>query len=327
MKTPLLFADLSSLDIDTIERRSIQKLIRDLGPIVMGALQDDSVIEIMLNPNQTIWTETREGMQQVGTMNAVQSENLLKMVASCVKEEVGRSKPLLECELPYHGARFEGILPPVVANPTFAIRKHAEAIYTLKDYVEAYILSEAQEQVIEQAVRDRKNILVAGSTGSGKTTFTNAVIKAIEHIHGNHRLIVIEDTNELQIEGENNVIFRTNSNFSILTALKTTMRMRPDRIIVGEVRGGEALTLLKSWNTGHSGGACTIHANSAAAALIRLEQLISESSITPMHYLIAEAIDLIIFIEKKKSHPAGRVIREIAQMDCYTDQQYQLTNS
>ena len=322
----LLFADLKGLDLDIVTKRSIEKLRRDLGPVIMQALQNDSVTEIMLNPNKTIWTDSHGVMEEAGDMGAGYSESLIKMVASCVKEEVGPSNPLLECELPFHGARFEGLLPPVVANPTISIRKHASVVYTLQHYVDSKILTEKQRDFIEQAVKDRKNILIAGSTGSGKTTFTNAVIKSIEHIHENHRLIVIEDTNELQIEGKNNVIIRSNTNFCTLKALKATMRLRPDRIIVGEVRGGEALTLLKSWNTGHSGGACTVHANGAAAALIRLEQLISEVSTTPMHHLIAEAVDIVIFIQKEERHPAGRVIREIAQLASYTNGQYQIKN-
>lgn len=323
----LLFADLDSLQLDKTKRRSIEKLKRDLGPIIMNALQDDSITEIMLNPSKDLYVENREGMQKVGTMEPGYSETLIKVIASLVSEEVGAFNPLIECELPYNGSRFEGLLQPIVANPSFTIRKHAAAIYTLEDYVESGILSMNQMCALELAVKQRKNILVAGSTGSGKTTFTNAIIKCIEAVHPEHRLIVIEDTNELQIsENINSVTVRSNSNFSMLKALKATMRLRPDRIIVGEVRGGEALTLLKSWNTGHEGGCCTVHANSAAAALIRVEQLISEESITPMHNLIAEAIDVIVFIQKEETHQAGRTIKEIMQLGCYANGQYQLTN-
>lgn len=323
----LLFADLSELNLGTVERRSIEKLRRDLGPTILEALQDDSVTDIMLNPNGSIWIENREGMQEIGSMVEGYSETLIKMVASCVKEEVNSNNPVLECELPWNGSRFEGLLPPAVARPTISIRKHSADIYTLQDYVDSKILSTAQRDVIEQSVIARKNILVAGSTGSGKTTFTNAIIKATECSGQDHRIIVIEDTNELQVSNKlNNVVMRCGLNFSMLQALKVTMRMRPDRIIVGEVRGGEALTLLKSWNTGHSGGVCTLHANSARAALIRLEQLISEASVQPMQTLIAEAIDLIVFIERSDTHESGRVIKEIVHLDGYTSGEYQLSN-
>lgn len=323
----LLFKDLNKLDLDVVTKRSIVKLRRDLGNFVMSALKDPDVIEIMLNPNKTLWTECRnKGMQHIGEMSHTQSENLIKMIASCVKEEIGPRNPLLECELPWDGSRFEGLLPPVVSNPSFCIRKHATSVYTLDDYVNSNILTEYQRSAIELAIKQRKNILVAGSTGSGKTTLVNAVIKCIEATHHQFRLMVIEDTNELQVTLKNNVVIRTNSNFSILQGLKATMRFRPDAIIVGEVRGSEALSLLKSWNTGHSGGCSTVHANNAAAALIRLEQLISEASTSPMQHLIAEAIDLIIFIEKETTHPAGRVVKEVVKLDSYKNGQYQLSN-
>lgn len=323
----LLFTELGPLGLDVVTRRSIEKLRRDLGDTVTLALKDPDITDIMLNPDKTIWIENSDGMQEVGKMEAGYSESLINVIASLVKQEVGANNPVLECSLPYHGARFEGLLPPVVKNPSFAIRKHATKIYTLQDYVDATILTEAQRDVITNAVLSRKNILIAGSTGSGKTTFTNAVIRAIEHTDQEHRLIVIEDTGELQIgDGVNNTIMQCGMKFSMLQALKVSMRFNPDRIIVGEVRGGEALSLLKSWNTGHSGGCCTLHANSARASLIRMEQLISESSATPMQELIAEAIDIIIFISRDDTHKAGRVIKEIVKLDSYTNGQYQLTS-
>lgn len=323
----LLFVDdLKSLELETTVERAVKKLKRDLGDVFLDALRDPNVIEIMLNPNKTIWIEKHGKMSQVGEMNANQSESLLKMVASCVKEELDPCNPLIECELPFHGARFEGMLPPIVANPTITIRKHAEDIYTLEDYVNSGILTQYQNDVLISAVKNRKNILVAGSTSSGKTTFTNAVLDAIETVTPEHRLIVIEDTNEIQLKGGNNVVIRSNTNFTMLQALRATMRLNPTRIVVGEVRGGEALTLLKSWNTGHPGGLCTVHANGAEAALIRMEQLIGESSATPMQSTIAEAIDLIVFIERDETSKVGRKISSIVHLKGYSNGEYLFEN-
>ena len=321
---PILFDDLTKLDLGKVATRSVEKLRRDLGSKMMGALEDPSIIEIMVNPDTSIWVEDKTGMHKIGTIDAGYSESLIMMVASCVKESVNASNPVIECELPYHGARFEGVIPPVVANPSITIRKHPEEVYTLDDYVASGIMTELQKFVLEGATKARKNILVGGSTGSGKTTLMNAIIKSIEDVNPEHRLLVLEDTNELQISAKNNVIMRTSSNFSMLQALKVCLRKRPDRIVVGEVRDGSALTLLKSWATGHVGGSASCHCNNAYGALTRLELLISEVSVTPMHQLIAEAIDIVVFIERDNSE-VGRSIKEVISVDGYSDGRYQIT--
>jgi type IV secretion system protein VirB11 len=131
-----------------------------------------------------------------------------------------------------------------------------------------------------------------------------------------HRLFIIEDTAEIQCAAKNAVILRATDQVDMLRLLKTTMRGRPDRIIVGEVRGGaEALALLKAWNTGHPGGVATVHANDARAGLIRLEQLIAEVTQAPMHTLIAEAVSLVVSIVKDTTHAAGRRVEEIVSVD------------
>ncbi len=305
-----------------VDKRAIEKLRRDLGPLILGALEDPDVIEIMLNSNGTLWTEANGVMKKIGVINKSQAESILRMIASLMHVIVDEKNPILECELPFEGSRFEGLLPPSVENPTFAIRKKAVKIYTLDDYVKSGTLTAHQKELIEQAVKSRLNILAVGGTSSGKTTFVNAIIDCIEQLTPEHRLIIIEDTNEIQCKGENTVIMRTNIHFSMLNALKVTMRLRPDRILVGEVRGGEALTMLKSWNTGHNGGVVTLHANSAKAGLIRLEQLIGEVSTTPMPHLIGEAVDMIVYIAKDDSK-AGRSIREMCSVK-YENNEYVL---
>lgn len=295
------------------QKRLLRKLRGELGEVVLDALEDPSVIEIMLNSDGALWIE-RHGhrMQRVGTMSAPNAESLMGTIADSLHTVVTRENPILEGELPLDGSRFEGILPPIVGYPTFTIRKKASVVFTLAQYVEQGIMTPEQKAAIETAILRRANILVVGGTGSGKTTLTNAIIDGISASCPDDRLVIIEDTAEIQCKAENSVILRTSVDVDMLRLLRATMRLRPDRILVGEVRGGEALALLKAWNTGHPGGVATIHANGARAGLIRLEQLIAEATTaTNMAPLIAEAVDLVIAIEKSKG---GRRIKEIIEV-------------
>jgi P-type conjugative transfer ATPase TrbB len=300
-----------------LARRVNEKLRRELGPMVCGFLDDSQVIEVMLNPDGRLWVERLgQSMIPAGMMSAAQAESLMATVAATLRTTITRENPILECELPLDGSRFEAWIPPVVTAPTFTIRRKASQVFRLADYVASGIMSTSQQRTLEAAVQERGNILVVGGTGTGKTTLTNAIIAQIVATTPAHRLFIIEDTAEIQCTADNNVILRATDQVDMLRLLKSTMRGRPDRIIVGEVRGGaEALALLKAWNTGHPGGVATVHANDARAGLIRLEQLIAEVTQTPMHTLIAEAISLVVSIVKDTFHPAGRRIDEIVSVD------------
>lgn len=295
---------------DESELRRHRKILRELGATVVAALEDDSVIEIMLNSDGRLWVDRLgEGMSCVGEMSAPNAMALLGTIADGLETIVTKNSPILEGELPVDGSRFEGLIPPVVARPTFTIRKKALMVFTLDDYVSRGIMDDAQRAVIREAVVNKKNILVVGGTGSGKTTLTNAIIAEMVALTPHDRLVIMEDTAEIQCTAENAVILRTSIDINMQALLKATMRLRPDRIIVGEVRGAEALALLKAWNTGHPGGIATLHANSADGGLVRLEQLIAEAGVhADMKALIDEAVDLVIFIEKQG---VKRVISEI----------------
>jgi type IV secretion system protein VirB11 len=218
--------------------------------------------------------------------------------------------PVVSAELPDTGERFEGIMPPVAPAPCFAIRKPADVPYRLADYVAARIMTPPQASVLAQAVQERRNIVVAGGTSSGKTTLVNAFLAEVAEL--GERVVILEDTRELRCAAEDVVTLRTKPGVATLADLvRSTLRLRPDRIIVGEVRGAEALDMLKAWNTGHPGGLTTVHANSAAAALTRLEQLVQEAVITIPRALIAEAIDLIVFI---KGRCAERWVDSIVEL-------------
>jgi type IV secretion system protein VirB11 len=291
------------------------------GALILDGLRNPKVIEIMLNPDGVLWFDVMgEGMQVVGNIQSSHATQFLNLVAAGLETTVNADKPILEGELPLDGSRIEGVLPPLVASPSFAIRKKATSIFTLDQYVENGIMSAQQREYIIDAVTKRKNILIAGSTGSGKTTLSNAVLAEIAAQAGNEqRIVMIEDTVELQCSAPNVVALRTSKTTSMQDLLKVTMRMRPDRIVVGEVRGGEALSLLKAWNTGHPGGVATLHANNASAALIRLGQLIAEATTAPQHYLIAEAVNVVIFIAKTET---GRKIKEVIEVDGYDNDSY-----
>jgi P-type conjugative transfer ATPase TrbB len=308
-----------------VKRRLNEKLRRELGDIILNALSDPSVVEVMLNPDGCLWIDRlRLGMTKVGRMEAVQAENLICTIASMLGTEATREKPIVEGELPIDGSRFEGILPPLVESPSFAIRKRAEMIYTLEDYVKDGIMSPSQCEALTAAISARQNILVVGATGSGKTTLCNALLQAISEKDPSTRIAIIEDTRELQCPAVNKVPLRTSENIGMTQLLRACMRMRPDRIVVGEVRGAEALALIKAWNTGHPGGVATIHANDVVSGLLRIEQLIQEANVPPIPQIIAEAVNVVVSIQRK-SH--GRRVEEIAVIKGYQNSSYVLSVS
>ena len=240
----------------SVKERAKKKLERDMGPLLMAALNDPKTVEIILNADGRLWQERLgEGMKCIGTLRVAQAEAIIKTVAGFHGKEITRLKPLIEGELPIDGSRFAGQLPPIVSAPTFAIRKKAVAIFTLEQYVANEIMTAAQCAAIKTAVKDHRNILVIGGTGSGKTTLVNAIINQMVCNNPMERVVIIEDTGEIQCAAENFVQYHTSVEVGMTALLKTTLRMRPDRILVGEVRGPEALDLLMAWNTGHEGGA------------------------------------------------------------------------
>lgn len=297
-----------SLSIDP--SRGLAMLTTALGPSVAVMLEAPDTIEVIANPDGRLWVE-QVGKGRIPTpyrLEATETERVIRLVATLTGAEVHRDKPIVSAELPPRGERFEGVLPPVSRGPCFAIRKPAAQVFTLDDYVSADVVTSDQAAELRRAVRQRSNIIVAGGTGSGKTTLANALLHEIALL--NERVVILEDTRELQCAAEDVVALRTQPGSVTLSDLvRSTLRLRPDRIVVGEVRGPEALDLLKAWNTGHPGGIATLHANSARAALARLDQLTMEVCETPPRALIAEAIDLVVFIER--GGPAGRRIPEI----------------
>ena len=293
--------------------RGTRMLRTALGPSITRYLEDPAIIEVMLNPDGRLWIDRlSEGLADTGeTMSAADSERIVRLVAHHVGAEVHARSPRVSAELPETGERFEGLLPPIVAAPAFAIRKPAVAVFTLDDYVAAGIMSTDQAATLREAVTSRANILIAGGTSTGKTTLTNALLAEVAKTQD--RVVIIEDTRELQCAAPNLVAMRTKDGVATLSDLvRSSLRLRPDRIPIGEVRGAEALDLLKAWGTGHPGGIGTIHAGTALGALRRLEQLIQEAVVTVPRALIAETINVVAVLTGRGS---ARRLSELARVE------------
>ena len=300
---------------DTTINRHMDMLATAFGKDLLDLLNDPNIIEIMLNPDGKLWVESYSGGKYFTQMilNNHQAANIIKLAAAYHKTIADSAHPEVSCELPINNARFQGWLPPVAMAPTFTIRKRATRIFTLDDYVANGALAAEQAIFLKNSVGLRKNILISGGTSSGKTTFANALLHELND--SNDRIIILEDLPELQIDAKDCVKLTSTSNVPMRSLIKGILRMRPDRIIIGEVRDGTALDLLKAWNTGHPGGICTIHANSSEATISRLEDLVHEAvSITPAH-LIKEALDIIVFMQK--NHQGKHAVDSITELTAH----------
>jgi type IV secretion system protein TrbB len=331
---------------DEQHQRLEVKLRRELGEQVLQLLCDQLTEDILLNPDGSLWVKQMgQGFSRIGEMPAAQAASALGTIAAWRGTVLNHERPILETELPIDGSRFEGIVSPVVRRPVFAIRLRPRKIFSLDDYEADGILTDSNDplnrlrrrddfldgvrglkhaDVIRAAVRARKNILVVGSTGSGKTTLVNGILDSLAQLTPHDRVISIEDTTELQCPVKNYLDLRAVGSVTMLECLRACMRLKPTRIVVGEVRGAEAHTLLKAWNTGHPGGAATIHANDALSGLIRLESLVAEATSAPQQTLIAEAVDLVVFVDEESSVKAGRKVREVLLVTGYSNGNYQV---
>lgn len=306
--------------------RTQTKLKEDLGPLILAALSNDEIFEILLNPDGRLWVDGYKGKFEYGEMSAAAAKNLINTVASVSDEVITYKNPSFGGELwveineEFKLFRFQAFIPPVVSYPAFAIRKRAGRVIPLEDYVKDEIITIQQEKIIKESVEQRKSILVIGGTQSGKTTFCNAVLDCIARTHPEDRVIIIEDTQELKCNVKDSVTMRSSPTKSMNELIFDSMRIRPDRIIIGEVRGKEAHSLIKAWNTGHPGGVSTIHANSAESGLLRLEQLIMEAGVAAVPEAIAEAVNVLVFIQKTNKGKKGRQVTSILKLDGYDKQ-------
>uniref|UniRef100_B0T9A4 P-type conjugative transfer ATPase TrbB n=1 Tax=Caulobacter sp. (strain K31) TaxID=366602 RepID=B0T9A4_CAUSK len=308
---------------ETLDRKNIA-LRQAMGPTLAAALAEPSVVEVMVNADGSIWIERiGRGRAFSGqTMTFSDAERILRLVADHAGEVITRERPLVSATLPRSGERFQGVLPPVAAAPCFSIRKRPHAVFTLEDYVARSIMTSDQARALEAAATARENILIAGGTGAGKTTLANAVLALPAFV--DDRMILVEDTPELQCSAHDQLALLTKRAEPAVTMadlVRAALRLRPDRIVIGEVRDGSALDLLKAWNTGHPGGLATLHANSAREALSRLEDLISEVAQTVPYRAIGQAIGVIAFIRRA---PAGRLLEQVVRVQGWADGDYRI---
>lgn len=297
---------------DELHKRRLDGLRMAFGGIVLKALEDPDVVEVMLNSDGVLWIEKNGKMSRAGELSMDDGMAILRQVSTSLDRELSKENPFVEGELPLDGSRFEGVAPPVVERPVFAIRKKATKIFILDEYVRSGVLTFMQAETLRSAIKHHQNILVVGGTGSGKTTFCNALLHELSVLCPETRMLILEDTRELQCALVNKVFLRATEWTTLADISLAVNRLRPDRISVGEVRdGGPALSLLKLWNTGHPGGLATVHANSAYGGLTRMDQLIQEVSQSPQRLLISEAVNYAVFLKRTNS---GRRIEEILKV-------------
>lgn len=293
---------------DLAHARRRASLTHAYGPIIDELLRDPAITDIMRNADGNLWcVKHGRGRFRVGELSAQRAESLIRQIASHMGADATREQPTVSGILPGTNARFQGVLPPVSQQPIFAIRKPAQVVYTLDDFVRDQILSARGADALRQAIENRMNLLIAGATGSGKTTLGNACLA--EPAFCRDRVVLIEDTRELQCSADDRVELVAPPllpNMPMEELVRTTLRLFPGRIVIGEVRGPEALTMVKAWGTGHPGGLCTIHANGPRDALYRLEDLIGEVTVTMPRRSIVRAVNLIVFIERDPNIAPGR---------------------
>jgi len=305
------------------EQRLIDAFHAQLGPAIREALDCPTVVEVMVNDCGRVRLDTidRGRIETAYTMPSGSTEAIIRLVANHIGETVSDDQPLIAGTIPLTGERFQGVMPPLTTAPNFTIRKKPNTVFSLNDYVAGGTMTSDQAAMLRQAVAERKNIIVSGGTSSGKTTLVNALLS--EPALTRDRVVLIEDTRELQCNACDQIQLltkRTEPKITMRDLVQTTLRMRPDRIVVGEIRDGAgALEMLKAWNTGHDGGLGTLHANSGSDALHRLEDLLSEVVVNVPYRLIGQAVDLVVHIRRT---PEGRRIEDVVTVSGHQDGRY-----
>jgi len=303
-----------------LDDRIAAAIKQTIGAAIVGLLSDEHVIEIMRNANGVLCVERLgTGIEESSiALSDRATESLIRLLASHVGQVCNERNPSIALKLPYWHARFQGLLPPVVDAPSFSIRRHSNQVFRLEDYVSKGELSKQQFDCLVNAVAERENIVISGGTGSGKTTLANAILAKI--IETGDRIITVEDTPELRLPANISLQIFTKDTigYGSRQALKDILRLRPDRIVLGELRDGSCLDLIKAWNTGHSGGLTTIHANSCELALQRIESLIAEVSVTIPRELISQTVNVIVQVKRQGSRRFVSDIKRLCGLEAQT---------
>jgi type IV secretion system protein VirB11 len=289
-------------------------------------LERGDIVELAVRPSGAMWIYLIDGsVQRVGDLDSSARERIIRFCATARGVPVTTEAPIVSTSMPVTRYRFEGVLPPAAPAALFSIRFHAGVLYGMENYLADKVITQAQADYLIDAICARKNILISGGPGSGKTTFLKMLLGELLKRQQDQHLVVIEDTpeiwavNEFTLPHVNATFLQTSETTDMIRLLASTLRQKPDRIIVGEVRDGAALAMVKAWNTGNPGGLASIHANSAAATLPRVESLVREVSASPLPDVIAEGLDLLAYIELT---PEGRKLKEIIKVKGYKDEEF-----
>lgn len=296
-----------------------EKLYHDLGGVITALLDDPNVNEIMVNPDGKLWIDSNQkGMCYFDDLSYQQTISVIHGVAGIYNQVINQYAPSLEADLPLFrsmkGERFTAQVPPIVAAPSFTIRRRVESTYSLKDYVNSGRLSHNQLEVLVDFMQRRQNIIICGEPGSGKTTLMNALILAAIQCDSTHRFLILEDRNELHCPAVNKVSLLTSEKMSLRDLLRLSLRMRPDRILIGEIKGSEALDLLKMWSISCCGGIVTLHANGAEEALQKMMDFTMEAGLmVPPISLFKQAVHAIVSVEPVGSQKG--FVRDISTIE------------
>ncbi len=336
IKIHQVLAEESRLEQLTVDRRKrifeeVFNTLRRLD-ILQPLIEDDAITEIMVNGCTPIFIEKNGAVEQTKLQfNSIKRlENVIQRIVSSVNRSVNTASPIVDARL-YDGSRVNVVLPPIAINgPILTIRKFRKHNYSLRDLIQLGTVDEMTAVYLRKAVKARRNIFISGGTGSGKTTFLNALSSCIDK---NQRIISIEDSAELKLDHLPNWVRLETRNanaegsgqISIKDLIRTSLRMRPDRIIVGEVRGDETIDMLQAMNTGHSGSLSTGHANSIADMLKRLETLVYAAKDMPVESIrqqIASAIDVMVHLERTAD--GSRKLVSVVELKGYQSGNYLL---
>ena len=297
-----------------------EMMARNLGPVILGALEDEDVTEIYVNPQDRairVERRTRGRTSVPSTLDAARAEMFLNTAAARAGLTLGPEAPFLQTTLPggvFRGCRLQGFVPPVTRGPAFAIRKPPGMIYSIDDYVKSGALTAEHRRLLDDAIGRRESIVVCGGTNSGKTTFANALLRAITDACPADRIVILEDTAELQCSAPDHLVLTTPAGGKLSQLVKATLRATPDRIVVGEVRDEAALDLLDAWATGHPGGIATLHASTAIGALRRLDRLAQRANVPTQRELIAEAVQWVVMMRGGGGGARQRQVTEVARV-------------
>lgn len=301
-----------------------------LGAYIVDLMHKEDITEIYVNDDGFIRYQSRdEG--KVKTNEFLSPDNrarIINFIAGMDGKIITEDIPAISAELKGYHSRFQGNMPPIVSTPQFNIRMRATKIFTLEDYVKNGTLNADYVPYLKQAIKDRKNIIVTGGTGTGKTTLINALLQKMALLTPYHRIITLEDMPELQCAADDYSAMYTKQDtnkdyikYDMTKLVELCMRRSPDRIIVGEIVNGAAYSMLKAWNTGHEGGLSTVHANSAEEALLRIESLALENKDAAgnIKELIGMAVDVVISISHVDlgNGKRSRVINDIIEVYSY----------